>query len=114
MKVLIIGECTPLSSGIMDSNDYVLREIYTCDRSAVLLFRGLQLTFSGDLFQLKAIQQDDVSGEDNRQCFYSKAWYLTFGTLGSGITVVLNNNYHQKSDPPFLTSGAISHGFSNR
>ena len=122
MKVLVIDEVTLLSDRILDTLDVVLRNAVDDPDMSTAPFRGRQVVFAGDPFQLQPIVDRSMMEntpvksssylavmcleEYNRRApgpiQNSLCWYLAFGGFGSGVIVFLSNNHRQQGDKDFF------------
>lgn len=99
LDVLIIDEISMLSAELFEKLNYIYQQI----RNNPKPFGGVQLIFSGDLYQLQPVfnRNEHLFGtQDRRLIFQSKDFNNIFSKSKDNI-VVLKKNYRQ-NDPIFI------------
>ena len=105
--VLIIDECSMLSSNLLEKLDYIAREVRHGGEYKHLPFGGMQIVAFGDFFQLPPVHREsDVIGNDNGTtdrtwrpyCFDSQVW----SDLGLRENIVALKEVQRQDDEDFI------------
>ncbi len=106
VEVIVIDEIALLTAEVFNSIDAVFRDLAKTDELSMYPFGGRQIVVAGDPFQLEAIgvrapgkKVPDVG----LPAFSSMTWFLCFGGLGSGVTIILSRNHRQCADEEFYS-----------
>jgi len=100
--VLIIDECSMLSSDLLEKLDFITREVRNGGNSREIPFGGMQIIAFGDFFQLPPVYRGDSSGSDRYWrpfCFDSPVW----SNLGLSENILELKEVQRQENEDFIT-----------